>query len=483
MTPSAPPSWRDATVARAAEAIGGPWGRRAIAPIGSFWTPIRIVLALAAVTFVLGFSQKYPCSDGQWVDFKQYKMACYSDIVPLWGAEGLSDGKVPYRDHPVEYPVLIGGFMWITAELTRAWGDLGFDSSPLQTFTFINYGILALLGMLMVRATAAAAGIRPYDAAIAALSPLLVFHAFSNWDLAAMAFMALAMWAWAREQPLWCGVAIGLGTATKLYPVLLLVPLFVLAVRTRKFAPALWAAAMSAVAWLAVNVPVRQAWPQNWKKFYVFSEERPAEASTIWHIWAFVKDHGLGAGPAPYVVPNTAVAISVVIAMSAVVALGLMAPTKPRVAQLTFLAVLAFLLTTKVWSPQYSVWLVPLLALARPRWRSAILWQSCEIAVWVLTLWWLIAQQDADRGVQYPTLILVLVTRDIILLVLAGLIVREMWRPEIDVVRTDGTGVVLRDDPGGGIYDGAKDYPLLLAVPNRPLEDDPAPGPSPIVER
>ena len=30
-----------------------------------------------------------------------------------------------------------------------------------------------------------------------------------------------------------------------------------------------------------------------------------------------------------------------------------------------------------------SIWLVPLLALARPRWRMALLWQFSEIAVWV----------------------------------------------------------------------------------------------------
>ena len=39
------------------------------------------------------------------------------------------------------------------------------------------------------------------------------------------------------------------------------------------------------------------------------------------------------------------------------------------------------------------------------------------------------------------------------LLALAGLIVREMWRPELDVVRADGS-----DDPGGGCFDGAEDY-------------------------
>ena len=73
-------------------------------------------------------------------------------------------------------------------------------------------------------------------------------------------------------------------------------------------------------------------------------------------------------------------------------------PTRPRVAQLAFLTVTAFLLTTKVWSPQYSIWLVPLLALARPRWRMAMIWQVSEIAVWVATLLWLLARQRPEQG-------------------------------------------------------------------------------------
>ncbi|MGV7835601.1 hypothetical protein PJM48_29075, partial [Mycobacterium kansasii] len=39
---------------------------------------------------------------------------------------------------------------------------------------------------------------------------------------------------------------------------------------------------------------------------------------------------------------------------------ALTAPRRPRVAQLAFLVVAVFLLTNKVWSPQFSLWLVPL---------------------------------------------------------------------------------------------------------------------------
>ena len=72
-----------------------------------------------AVTLLLGFLQKSPCANGNWTGNKQYTHFCYSDVVPLWSDERLDIGAVPYRDNAVEYPVLTGGFMWLTADLTH----------------------------------------------------------------------------------------------------------------------------------------------------------------------------------------------------------------------------------------------------------------------------------------------------------------------------------------------------------------------------
>ena len=38
-----------------------------------------------------------------------------------------------------------------------------------------------------------------------------------------------------------------------------------------------------------------------------------------------------------------------------------------------------FLLTSKVWSQQFVLWLIPLAVLARPRWGAFIAWQVAEI--------------------------------------------------------------------------------------------------------
>ncbi len=451
-----PPSHTDPMAGRASRIIGGAWGRYAGACPRAWWTPMRVVMAMTCFTLLLGFAQKAPCVNGNWTGSKQYTHMCYSDVVPLWSDERLDVGAVPYRDTAVEYPVLTGGFMWLTAELTRGVHALHTQWSELVIFGSLTALLLAACGLMVTASTAGAARRRPYDAAIFALSPLLVVHAFSNWDLLAMALTSAALWAWARKQPVLAGTLIGLGTAAKLYPIFLLLAIAILAIRTRKYSPALWTCVSAVLVWLAVNGPIALAYYHGWSEFYRFSIDRPTERSTVWAMGKTVLHVGVGAADASFwKPPGLAVALALFVALTAVVVIGLRAPVKPRVAQLAFLVVLAFLVTTKVWSPQYSLWLVPLLALARPRWRLNLVWQFTEIAVWFLTLTLLLGlnQGQAAHGIGYGWLMLALVARDAMLLAFAGLIVREMWRPELDVVRIGGV-----DDPGGGYFDEAPDW-------------------------
>ncbi len=455
------PSWTDPTVARASEVIGGPIGRYAATAPRRWFSPLLVLLLLTGVTLVMGYAQKSPCANAQWRNNLQYTHLCYSDVIPLWDAEGLSSGQVPYRDHAVEYPVLTGGFMWASAEATRAVGSLMTDPQLIVVFGVVTCIGLAICAFLVTFFTHAASRRRPWDVAIFALSPLLVFHAFSNWDLFAMAFAAAGLWAWARERPVLAGALLGLGVAAKLYPVFIVVAILILACRTGRWRQAVVCTLAGVLTWLAVNVPVAWAYFPGWKEFYVFSADRDAEASTVWAMWQFLSTGGLrgGGSPGGWVPPGAAVAILLLLALGVVALLALAAPTRPRLAQVVLLCVAAFLLTTKVWSPQYSIWLVPLVAMARPRWRISLLWQFSEILVWVLTLLWLSGLTDTKHGFDYGWLMGALLVRDGFILTILALVVREMWHPELDVVRAGGL-----DDPSGGCFDGAPDRYSLSAT-------------------
>ena len=65
-----------------------------------------------------------------------------------------------------------------------------------------------------------------------ALAPGIVLAGTINWDMWAVGLLALGMYFFSRERLVLAGVLIGLGTATKLYPVLILGAILLLALRT-----------------------------------------------------------------------------------------------------------------------------------------------------------------------------------------------------------------------------------------------------------
>ena len=82
-------------------------------------------------------------------------------------------------------------------------------------------------------------------------------------------------------------------------------------------------------------------------------------------------------------------------AVTAIAAITIRAPRTPRLAQVTFLVVAAFALTAKGFSPQFSLWLIPLAVLARPRWRDFLIWQACEVTYFV-AVWWFLAGYNVE---------------------------------------------------------------------------------------
>ena len=173
---------------------------------------MRVLLLLTLATCCLGWVQKAPCRTHSWSKEYQYTRMCYSDVYALYFAEGLADGKVPYRDHAVEYPPLTGLTMWVAAELAQ---PLPPARRPAAFFD-ITALILTGCALVMTYTTARLAGPRrPWDAAMVAVAPVLALHAFTNWDLLAVALAGLGLLAWSRRRPVLAGAWIGLGVAAK----------------------------------------------------------------------------------------------------------------------------------------------------------------------------------------------------------------------------------------------------------------------------
>jgi uncharacterized membrane protein len=464
------PSRADPVVRAASTAIGGPWGRHGVVGQRRFWTPLRVLLAMTTLTLCLAYLQKAPCQNGAWAHSLQYTHFCYSDVVPLFFEEKLSTAAVPYVDHPVEYPVLTGAFMGVAAWLARTYdsalGGALPHGPPVQTYFIVTALLLAACMLVVTWSTAALARRRIWDAAMVALSPLLILHAYTNWDLFAVALAGAALVAWQRRHPALAGVLIGLGTAAKLYPALFLVPLLALCVRTRKLAAFGWTLAGTAFAWAAVNLPVAVQYPSAWRRFFDLNRSRSADFDTLWYGVKYLLAQRSGEQPGVAAV-NGIASVAVLAGLAAVVILGLRARRRPRLPQLLFLTVAVFLLVNKVWSPQYSLWLVPLAVLARPSWRAYLGWQATECLVWVPRLLWFLG--TGDKGVDYQWFLLAVLLRDAALVGYCVLVVRDILRPERDVVRAAG-----EDDPAGGVLDGAADgkyaWASLVADPSAVAE-------------
>jgi uncharacterized membrane protein len=449
----AAPTLEDPVVRGASAGFGGALGRHA-EPGSSWWTPIRVLMALAMLASVLMYMQKLPCRNQPWNGF-QYSHACYNDIYPLYFGEGLDKGKVPYLDtHTdadgkeanVEYPVLIGGAMYVAAKVVDA---VTASDAPErgQRFLDVTWFILMIAALVAVVATALTNRRRVWDAAMLALAPSLILAGLINWDLIAVAFTSLAMLAWARKRVFVSGLLFGLAIATKFYPLLLFAPLFLLCIRGRQLRPFFRMVAGAVVGWAVVDVPVWIAAPSGFGTFYAFNRSRTPDWGSIWYAFQQMFDHSFSIHEV-----NTYEGALTVIILLGVASLTFGAARRPRVPQVMFLTLGLFLVVNKVYSPQYVLWLLPLFVLARPRWRAFLVWQFAEI-LYFLGIWlYLLDVSHPGKGLEWQPYLVSLWIRDIAVVAMCVLIVIDIVRPARDVVRIDGS-----DDPAGGVLDGAPD--------------------------
>jgi len=417
------------------------------------------VLVLASlVADGIAFGAKEACRAGAWnVGVEQYQAHCYTDIYPLYYGEGLAAGKIPYLDHHVEYPVIIGAVMqgaaWVVRSISNPY------SRGLQFFD-VTVAVLALFLVAGVLGTAYCAGpSRRWTALLVAFSPALILSAFINWDLIAMGLMMIALAAWAARRPVLAGILLGLAVATKFYPIVVLWPLLLLCLRAGRMRAFCVTAGSAAVAWLLVNLPVAIAAPQGWATFYTFNSSRGADWGGIWYFFQYLHWPVVGTTSTPELNLLSAAAFGV--ACVAIGLLALAAPRRPRLAQLIFLTTAAFLLSNKVWSPQYVVWLVPVVVLARPRLLGYLMWQAAEVgyfyAIWAYLITE-VAGLSTPGAISSGLYFAAVLARFGTVLLLCVLVVRECLDPGRDVVRADGA-----DDPAGGVLSGAPDRFALQA--------------------
>lgn len=450
------PSRSDSLLRNFTELIGGPLGQRSSpgATSPGFFTVERVLIILTIVAALLSIMIKGYCRVNGWHTPQQFYATCYSDFPELFSSRGLADGVFPLFDQKAlfEYPVITGLIAGVTA-----WLVPGRGASPERILGYfdMNATLIAAMWIVVVLATARINRRRPWDAAMVALAPGIVLAGVINWDMWAVAMLAVGMYFFAKERPVLAGLFIGLGTATKLYPLLMLGAVFLLSLRSGRLRVLFVNTLSATIAWLAVNVPIAAINPAGWRYFFDYTRDRPAGYSSPWFAYNLVAERLQLVQLGPEAINALAMDMFLV-ACVLIAGLALTAPRRPRMAQLTFLIVAAFILSNKVYSPQYVLWLVPLLALARPRWRDFLLWQAAEALHWTAT-WMYLGQTSsggaAQNNIDMPYYVMAVMLHMVATAYLMLRVAWDVWEPHLDPLRAQG-----EDDPHGGVFNGAKDW-------------------------
>jgi uncharacterized membrane protein len=451
------PTHDDPGIRALSEGVGGPVGTHA--GRHRWWTPLRVLLALTAVCFAMGLVKDAPCYRDKWGDSAtNYTHMCYSDLPYLYTGRGFAELHWPYVDddsvrarYPaMEYPVVISYWAWWSAEVTqRLSGNPDVTERagmPVDTlaarpeirtemlrFVAVNAIGFAALALLSAWLLAGVHRRRPWDAAFFAVSPALALAGLVNWDMLAVACVAGALWAWSRDRTMLTGGLIGLGVATKLYPLFLLGGILVICLRRRRFRELGETAGVAAATWVLVNAPAYLSGGEAWKTFWRFNSDRAADLGSVWLLLDQRFDLSL---------TSSTINMWSWLVFGAwcvgVLVLGMTAPATPRLAQLGFLVVAGFLLVNKVYSPQYVLWLLPLAVLARPRLRDQVIWQLGEVAYFASVWWYLgnfLAPADGGDAEFYWFAIIVRMLAE---LYLVAIVVRDILWPRYDPVRELG---------------------------------------------
>ena len=292
-----------------------------------------------------------------------HSWAAYTDIASLFFRDRQWTHPIPYFDYKLEYPVVTGAFVYAMSVFA---GGVG-------AYFTASAAALAGFGAAVIALVRRVPGSNVW---LLAASPAIVLYAAINWDLLALLPTVGALLLYMRGRDGWAGVLLAIATSAKLFPVLLLPFALLVAVMERRFRAAAAGAAAFVAVTLAINLPVALesglggglAIRRGWSWFFDFNDRRPPEIS----IYHYMRSLHIGTAGANRI---SAVALVVALAALLVVVARRFRVERSRMVLLPAFAasLLAFFFVNKVYSPQYTLWVMAVLALlAAPLWLAAV---------------------------------------------------------------------------------------------------------------
>jgi uncharacterized membrane protein len=355
--------------------------------------------------------------------FYRYDLIGDVGIYRSYG-EAMRHGAVPYRDFPFEYPPGALPVMLLPAFFRDYAGVFG-----------VEMGVAGVLVVLLMAYAAPRRGV-----AFVAVSPLLigslVLNRFDLWPtlLATAGLIALL-----RDRHRLGWVALGAAFAAKLWPVVLLPLAVVWTFRRRGRGELARSATAGAAVVVAAFTPFLVLAPHGLWQSVWGQISRPMEIESLGASVLMLTHHaGVAMSHGGYDVSGRLVrpltVLTTVSQISVLVALWIAFARRPlngeRLVRYAAACVCAFIAFAKVLSPQYLIWLVPLVALIRG-WRGL---RAMAILGAALILTQILYPERFYTYVYHHQLAWLVLLRNLLLVALVGALAlgRRPRRPTVD---------------------------------------------------
>jgi uncharacterized membrane protein len=339
-----------------------------------FAKPVVVILFLALVGTLVGVLKFSPCESSLWSTPHQYVHACYSDIATLYGDRGLDKDQWSYSSttNAVEYPVITGTIMWVIAKVLPA------SDNEILNYYRTNIFFLALLFIFIAYIVYR---ITPEFAYLAAIAPAAIAAIYINWDLWAISSMLLAIYWFDRKKYLPSALAIGISISTKFLPIFLLLPIVLILWRRNEVRKIYIYLVVTISTFTLINLPVFLTTRDGWLRFYQLNFDRDSDWGSLWYATS-----SLGIN-----LPDTNF-LAIIALLTSLVAITLFifsTRVTVQLADVSFIFLALVMAASKVYSPQYVLWLVPLAVIAlrsRRDLHAFWIWQIAEV-IYHVAIW------------------------------------------------------------------------------------------------
>lgn len=282
---------------------------------------------------------------------------------------------MPYVESYIEYPVLTGLWAAFTGSLSTTARDYFlFNGILLSLFSTLNILLSQRIAqMFFGRETSF----------FKFLTPSVFLFTFFNWDSLALFFLLAAVYSLGKNKTRAGIFLAGLGFWAKVFPIFCLPAVFLNLMRQRKFV--LIASALSGlvVISLVLNLPFYLASRDGWGLFFSFSSKRPPNIDSVWSGIYVITDKVFGPGfyyKKYYEVGINYLSFGLMAAVAGASYLLKIRRKLPiNVMVETAFLVSVFLLFSKVYSPQYNLWLAPLLVIIGVNYRKILLYEFLNL--------------------------------------------------------------------------------------------------------